>query len=164
MTPFKYCPDCGDALPARGSPQICPSCGAEHYQHSHPCAGAVVERDGKVLLVRRAVEPFRDHWDLPGGFLEAGEHPSDGAIREVAEETGLEVELLQELGTYIDTYGTEGNHTLNHYYLAKIAGGTLGPADDAAELAWFGPRELPEPIAFPHLREVLEKWAGGRDV
>ena len=161
---YKFCSNCGHALSLEGSPQVCQDCGAEHYQHSHPCAGALVVRDGKVLLVRRGVEPFRDHWDLPGGFLEAGEHPRQGAIREVAEETGLEVELLRDVGTYMDTYGDDGDYTLNHYYVARITGGTLGPADDAAELAWFGPGELPEPIAFSHCREVLENWAGGRDV
>ena len=78
---FRYCPMCGSALAEqeidarrRG---VCPACGYVHWRNAKPCAGALVIRNGKVLLVRRAVEPFKGYWDIPGGFCEADEHPAE---------------------------------------------------------------------------------------
>ena len=117
-----------------------------------------MERDGKVLLVRRAIAPYRGYWDIPGGFLEAGEHPERGALREVREETGLRVELIGLLGVYLDRYGPD--RTLNLYYRARVLGGRERPADDAMALAWFAPGELPARLAYPrHARRVLADWA-----
>jgi len=68
----------------------------------------LVVKGGRLLLVKRGVEPYEGCWDIPGGFLEAGEHPEDGAVREVQEETGLKVRLRGFFGAYIDTYGQGG--------------------------------------------------------
>jgi ADP-ribose pyrophosphatase YjhB (NUDIX family) len=142
--------------------QTCSACGAVHFRNAKPCAGALVVRDGRVLLGRRAVAPARGCWDIPGGFLDPWEHPADGAVREVAEETGLQVRLTGLLAVVVDTYH-ERDYTLNVYYLAEVLGGTEHPADDLAELRWFGPAELPEELAFPHCRGVLAAWqASGR--
>jgi 8-oxo-dGTP diphosphatase len=136
-----------------------------HYRNAKPCAGALVTRDGRLLLVKRSIEPYLGHWDIPGGFLEADEHPSAGAIREVREETGLEVRLTGLLGLYMGRYGDGGFHCLNIYFLAEVVGGEERPADDtaalseAADLAWFAPDELPEAIAFDHAHQVLKDWA-----
>jgi 8-oxo-dGTP diphosphatase len=98
------------------------------------------------------IEPYRGWWDIPGGFLAPGEHPAMGAAREVLEETGLVVEPGELLGIWMDTYGAgdELAHTLNCYYVARVVGGVERPADDAAELGWFGPDHLPAEIAFAH--------------
>jgi ADP-ribose pyrophosphatase YjhB (NUDIX family) len=113
-----------------------------------------------VLLVRRAIEPYKGWWDIPGGFLEPGEHPAAGAAREVLKETGLIVEPTELLGIWIDTYGADDEraYTLSCHYLAQVVGGEERAADDAAELAWFGPDELPDEIAFAHQPAVLEAW------
>ncbi|MGH9036149.1 MAG: NUDIX domain-containing protein, partial [Acidimicrobiia bacterium] len=68
-----FCSTCGSRLPAP-LPATCPSCGAEHYRNAKPCAGALVMRDGKLLLMRRAHEPWLGRWDIPGGFCEVDEH------------------------------------------------------------------------------------------
>jgi ADP-ribose pyrophosphatase YjhB (NUDIX family) len=130
-----------------------------HYRNAKPCAGAVVVRDGRVLLGRRAVEPALGAWDIPGGFLEPWEHPAECAVREVAEETGLQVRLTQLLSVVVDTY-QERVYTLNLYYLAEVVGGDEQPADDLAELRWFAPHELPTPaeLAFAHCAPVLDSW------
>jgi ADP-ribose pyrophosphatase YjhB (NUDIX family) len=137
----------------------CTACGHVHYRNAKPCAGALVARDGRLLLVKRAIQPFLGYWDIPGGFLEEDEHPETGAIREALEETGLKVRLTDLFGFYVDRYGDEGDYCLNIYFLAEVVGGQERPADDAAELAWFAPNELPEQIAFDHAREVLDDWA-----
>ena len=171
MHHLKFCPLCGAGL-TRRSAEVgptahfeCTGCGEPLYENSKPCASALVERDGRLLLVRRDVEPFKGYWDIPGGFLDPGEHPADGAIREVREETGLIVELREWLGIWIDTYGSGDRqvYTLNCYYLAEPVGGEARPADDAAELGWFGPDELPERIAFEHAPLVLTEWARGQE-
>jgi ADP-ribose pyrophosphatase YjhB (NUDIX family)/predicted GIY-YIG superfamily endonuclease len=165
QAPVRFCFHCGGLLKevARssdaGSHQVCTACGRVHYRNAKPCAGALIARDGRLLLVKRAIQPFLGYWDIPGGFLEEDEHPEAGAIREALEETGLEVRLTRLLGFYMDRYGDEGDYCLNIYFLAEVVGGQERPADDAAELAWFAPDELPDQIAFNHTREVLDDWA-----
>jgi ADP-ribose pyrophosphatase YjhB (NUDIX family) len=116
----------------------------------------LLERDGKVLLARRDIEPRRGFWDVPGGFLEEGEEPLAGLRREYREETGLEIEPVEWLGTHLEPY--------DHYFvlgLTWLVRGEGDPqaADDVAELRWFGPGELPGEMAFSHQDELLRSWA-----
>jgi ADP-ribose pyrophosphatase YjhB (NUDIX family) len=141
----------------------CASCGFVCYASSKATACAVVvDEDGRVLLARRAFEPFKDYWDLPGGFLEEGEHPLDGLRRELLEETGLQVEPLEFLGVWMDRYGGDStaDATLNLYWTARATGGEPRPADDVTELAWFEPAELPGPdeLAFDNVPKVIAAW------
>ena len=120
----------------------------------------VVER-GRVLLARRAGEPFRGYWDLPGGFLDEGEHPLDALTRELGEETGLEVEPEDFIGVWMDRYGDaeDAHATLNLYWTARVVAGDAKPADDVSELAWFLPDELPPAREFAfHIADVLATW------
>ena len=159
---MRYCPNCAAPVPHR-PPVTCPACGAEHWRNAKPCAGALVtDGGGRLLLVRRASEPWRGWWDIPGGFCEAEEHPMAAAVRETAEETGISVEVTGYLGTWLDRYpgAADPDHvvTLNAYYHAT-AGGAVGQpdADETAEIGWFGADELPD-IAFDHARLVLAAW------
>lgn len=157
---YNFCFHCGAQLPSANesfAPQHCANCGRTHYHNSKPCAGALIVRDGRVLLVKRAVEPFKDHWDLPGGFLEAGEHPLDGMFREVREETGLDVRVLGFLGEYIDRYHYQDEefYTLSSYYVVEPMSGTLRAADDVDAFQWFALDALPDAIAFEHPHAVL---------
>ncbi len=159
--PFNYCPNCGAKLPpvtSPSAPQTCLSCGAVHFHNSRPCAGALVIKNGQVLLARRAFQPYRNYWDIPGGFLEPGEHPEDGARREVNEETGLEIRLTGLHRICMDQYGADGEPTLNIFYLAEPIAGNENPASDVSELGWFSPEALPEPVAFAHASHVLADW------
>jgi len=163
--PINFCARCGapvDPRPEGGQiVYVCarPTCGYATYRNAKPCAGVLLEDRGRLLLVRRAVAPFRGDWDIPGGFLFEWEHPADGALRETLEETGLEIELTALLGVFIDSYGAAGYNTLNVYYRARVTGGTLRPSDDAERAEWFAPHELPDNMAFPdHERHVLDLW------
>ena len=101
--------------------------------------GAVVVHDGRVLLVRRGTEPLKGHWTLPGGLLEVGEALVAGVIREVREETGLDVEPI-ELIELLDRVHREGDRVRYHYviadYLCRVTGGELRAASDADAVRW----------------------------
>jgi 8-oxo-dGTP diphosphatase len=161
MMTYSFCPKCGQALhcrPIDGVERLaCSSCGFIFYQNSKPCVGVLAVKEGQLLLVRRAIEPYFGYWDIPGGFLEAGEHPEAGAIREMVEETGLVIEPVEILGLYMSTYGPAGEPTLNICYLAEVAGGQPRPASDASDLRWFDLDDLPEQIAFDWSHEALAR-------
>jgi len=136
--------------------EICPECGHKMFRNSKPCAGALIIEEGKLLLVKRGIEPYKGFWDIPGGFLNEKEHPRDGAIREAREETGLTIEPMEILDIFIDKYKGQG-YTHNTYYTANVVKGEVKAGDDAVEAKWFPIDELPREIAFPdHAFRVLK--------
>ncbi len=157
---WQYCPKCAGHLEAAGGvgPKRCGRCGAVFYFNPKPTASAVVTRNGRALLVRRARPPFEGYWDLPGGFIEPDEDPIAAVKREVREETGLEIEIVDLLGIFPDRYGEAGEPTLNIHYLARAGTGEARPADDVAGAAWFSPNELPETVAFKNVAQALAAW------
>src|SRR5438046_1221379 len=136
---WRFCPRCKQELEARERGHLaCPGCGSAYYANSAPAVQGLLVRDGRILLGRRAIEPRRGCWDLPGGFLEEGEEPLDGLRREFREETGLAIEPLRWLGTHLEPY--------DHYFVLGLtwlvrADGEPRPDDDVEELRWFGPNE-----------------------
>lgn len=116
------------------------------------CAGAVVLDDsGRVLLVRRANEPSRGLWSLPGGRVEPGETAADAAAREVLEETGLVVSVGRllarvDLGPfYVDDFA------------ARVVSGSLVAGDDALDAGWFTVDEMRSMALSPNLLAELER-------
>jgi ADP-ribose pyrophosphatase YjhB (NUDIX family) len=118
------------------------------------------------MLIKRAKTPCQGDWDIPGGFMEFGEHPSATAKREVFEETGFEIQITGLLGIWMDEYGPEPipelrDSTLNIYYCATLCDNSLERLDplEVAEIGWFLPDQLPSNIAFPdHECKVLRTW------
>jgi 8-oxo-dGTP diphosphatase len=160
---WKWCPRCRGELRGDLSRLECPACGFVTYPSSKATAGALcVDERGRVLLARRREEPFRGRWDIPGGFLEEGEHPLDGVRRELHEETGLEIEPLEFLGVWMDRYGGDSaaEATLNFYWTARVLSGEPKPADDVDALRWFAADELPDRdgLAFENVPLVLSAW------
>jgi 8-oxo-dGTP diphosphatase len=117
----------------------------------------LIEQSAKVVLVRRAEMPAKGLWCLPSGFVEYDESPAEAAVRECLEETGLEVRLvgLLEVSQYLSELRGPGILVL---YRGEVVGGEPCPGDDASEVGFFGPEELPDDIAFPSNRRALERW------
>jgi len=107
--------------------------------------GALIFDRGKILLVERGKEPLKGYWSLPGGVLEIGETLEQGIVREVREETGLEVEPLKLLEIFEriirDSHGAPEYHYVLIDYICRVTGGSLRAADDASRVAWV-PRRL----------------------
>jgi 8-oxo-dGTP diphosphatase len=101
--------------------------------------GAVIVQQDRVLLVKRATEPARGRWSIPGGLIDVGETLAEAVIREVREETGLDVEPL-ELVELLDRIYRDGDRVRYHYviadYLCRVVGGTLHAASDADAARW----------------------------
>jgi 8-oxo-dGTP diphosphatase len=97
-------------------------------------------------------------WDIPGGFIDCGETAEEAAIREMLEETGLQVKVTQYFGSFSDSYGDGEEPTLNLCFLAEPCGGIMSPQSDVAELQWFLPSEMPRKMAFAHQYLVLQLW------
>ncbi len=162
---WRLCPRCGGALAARPGSVACGACGLVVYAKPAPAICALVEdAAGRVLLGRRSGDPRAGLWDALGGFMEEGEQPFETLVRELREETGLNVEPGEFIAAIADTYGEEGGHTLNLCWTARVLGGEPRADDDVAELRWFAPDELPPPeeLAFANGAEFLRLWLARR--
>lgn len=165
---WSHCPKCKSDLavgPVAGEDcdrLHCGMCGLVLYDNPAPTSCAVIVRNGELMLTLRAIEPHEGDWDLPGGYIEVGEHPEEALVREMREETGLEVEITGMLGIFLDTYGDGGTDTLNICYEAGITGGNEAPASDVTAIGWFAPDEIPANLAFRNTREALDAWLAKR--
>ena len=136
-------------------------CGESTYLSPKPAScGVVVDAQGRVLIGRRAGDPRGGLWDVLGGFLDPGESPESGLVRELREEIGVDCTVGRYLGGFPDEYGDDGDATLNLAYECRIVAGEPRAADDVSELAWFAPSELPpsEEFAFRSSVEILDAW------
>jgi len=152
---WRFCPRCAGKLTWSADHFESAGCGAWDWANALPGVQGLLVRDGRVLLARRAHEPRKGWWDLPGGFLGETETPEDGLRREFLEETGIAVDPVEIMRIDIEPYGHR--HVFSVTYVVTGAGEPV-PADDVAELRWFAPDELPE-MAFPGQNDVLRVWA-----
>jgi ADP-ribose pyrophosphatase YjhB (NUDIX family) len=158
----RYCPLCATELEPRASSgpdpdrPTCPNCGWVHYDNPAPTVQAWIERDGEYLALRRAAEPLRGEWNMPGGFVESGEGGPEAIAREVLEETGLEIEAEDVIGIFSSQYG-EGEDALAIFdvaYRCRLLGGEIEISDESLEAGWFSLDEFPRP-AFEGERKAL---------
>lgn len=135
----------------------CPACGHIHFTDPKVGVGVLLVEDGRVLLVRRAVEPEKGKWSIPAGYVDHGEDPKETAAREVREETGLEVSIDGLLDVYHNP-PAQGGASIFILYLARKTGGVLRPGDDADRAEFFAVERLPE-LAFANTRLALSHFA-----
>ena len=143
---YRYCPQCGAQVElqnkeGRNRP-VCSACGHIIYED-------------KVLLTLRDVEPKMGEWCLPGGFLEWGESPEEGAKRELFEETGLNAEELSLVGVYDSVTGAR-LHVLLVAYRVTLWTGTPVAGDDASEVRWFDIDSVPALAFAVHEKALLD--------
>jgi 8-oxo-dGTP diphosphatase len=154
---FEYCPTCGNPLDSAEEDgrcrMKCAECGFIQYRNPAAAVGVLIRRGGEVLLVQRRYEPYMGKWVIPSGFIEYDEDLKGAARREVAEETGLDVELTGLLSAESCFDDPRGNAILI-LFAGQITGGSLEAGDDAEQVAFFPLDGLPE-IAFEAHRKVL---------
>jgi 8-oxo-dGTP diphosphatase len=162
---FRFCPSCGGALHSRllkaGDPErlVCAACGFIFYLDPKVAVGTIIrDDDGRVVLVRRAIEPGYGLWVFPGGYVDRGEEITAAAIREAREESGLEVRL----GELVNIYSYPGASPIIIVYTATVTGGALCRDDDEClEAGWFAADQVPwEALAFRSTREALQEYFG----
>ena len=154
---YRFCSQCGGSLVIKlceGQERpVCISCGFIVYVNPVPAACEVVLENGKVLLTLRATDPHKGMWCLPGGFIEWGESPEEGAKRELFEETGIRAEQLKLAGVY-DSISGPKRHVMLVAYRVLVWSGELSAGDDADEATWFDIENIP-PLAFKVHERVL---------
>lgn len=151
VTP-RYCQLCGRDLVERfvaGETRMrlqCEGCGFIHYLNPRVVSSVIVEHAGRLLLQRRAIEPRAGYWTFPGGFLEVGETPEEGALREAKEEVGLDVELGPLLGVYARP---DVGIVLIVYEGTSASTDATAADHESTEVRWFSIEDIPWPdLAF----------------
>lgn len=163
---YRFCPSCGVLLERRmvrpGEPErlACPGCEFVHYLNPKVAVGTIIAAGGgRLVMVRRAIQPGYGLWVFPGGFVDRGEPLEAAAIREAREECGLEVRL----DALVHAYSYRDAAPVVIVYAATAVGGELLIDDESLEAALFAPVELPwHALAFDSTRDALRDYLDGR--
>jgi ADP-ribose pyrophosphatase YjhB (NUDIX family) len=158
---YKFCPWCRAILIEKkldGRTRLrCPDCDFVWYKNPVPAAGAIISDGDRLLLVKRKYAPEIGGWTLPAGFMEYDESPMECCIREIKEETGLDIKIT---GLFWNYKAGDDPRTMVVLilYLADMIGGELKPGDDAAEVDFFALDNLPANIAFSAHRRAIADY------
>ena len=161
MTDLNFCPRCSHALENQfkfgRTRRVCPNCGFIFFEDPKVAAAVLAERDGRVALVKRAVDPRKGAWALPAGFVEIDESPIEAAARECREETGCLAQINDVLGVF---HGRDNPNSpvILIVFWAQIISGELKADDDVDEVRLFAPDEIPDNLAFESTQVALAKW------
>ena len=158
---FRFCPRCGGGLSGqrekcqRPVHFVCEACSFVIYADPKVSACAIPRLDGRIVLLRRGIEPAYGKWVFPGGFVDRGERVEDAAIRETKEEVNLDVRVRRLL----NVYSYPDHPVVVIVYVADVIGGELGARDETLEARTFLPQEIPWPdLAFPSTRDALSDY------
>jgi ADP-ribose pyrophosphatase YjhB (NUDIX family) len=159
-SPPRFCPGCGEPLEQRfvaaeeRERLVCTACGEIHYINPKVVAGVVPAQDGRVWLLRRAIQPRLGAWTFPAGFMEMGETVEQAARRETFEELHMEVRITKLL----NIYSRPSSPTVLIVYLADALSDPTG-GSEALEFARFKPDEIPwRSLAFWNTEAALRDW------
>ena len=157
--PYRFCPYCSAELADREDGpllrRVCTRCGFVQYRNPVVGVAVILLRDGRVLLGRRAGS-YRGQWCIPCGYVEWDEDIRDAGCREFLEETGLRVRLTRVYAAHSNFHNPR-SHTVGVWFLGEQEGGRLEAGDDLEAVQFFDLDRLPEPLAFPTDRLVLEQ-------
>ena len=163
---YRFCPACGGALGKRslkaGDPDrlVCGSCGFVFYLDPKVAVGTIITDDqGRLVLVKRAIEPGYGKWVFPGGYVDRGEEITLAAVREAREEAGLDVRLDH----LVNIYSYAGRAPVIIVYAATMLSGEMAVDDEGLEVREFDLDEIPwDDLAFRSTREALKDYIDGR--
>jgi ADP-ribose pyrophosphatase YjhB (NUDIX family) len=161
-----HCSQCGQRLEERSvgagegkTVPVCPACGAVHWIDPKVAAGCLVVREGRVLLLRRGIEPGYGRWVFPGGHVDRGETLEGAALRETREECGA----LARIEGLLGVYSYPGRPVIVAAYRATLLPGSPEPyaADETLEVGWFAPEEIDGvDLAFRSSADALSALLG----
>lgn len=160
---YQFCPFCGEKLSIKEGEKkerkYCPSCKWTYYPHVAVAVAAVIARKDRVLMVKRAREPYKGTWMFPAGFIEFGEHPEETLSREVLEETGLKIKkaVFFRIEQVDDDPRSPGHFCL--VYRVRTAGKVLGTIktdkEENSDVGWFEIKNPPE-IGWKSHKEIMK--------
>jgi ADP-ribose pyrophosphatase YjhB (NUDIX family) len=165
---YRFCPKCGSGLGTKRIKEFEPdrlvcsgaACGFVLYLNPKVAAGAVIEHDGGIVLLKREIAPRAGYWVHPGGFVDRGETLERAAIRESKEEVGLDIELGRLLGAF----SFNDSEVVVIAYAARSVGGNLIAGDESLEACSFRRDEIPwEHLAFPSTHLALREFLRTQD-
>lgn len=159
---FKFCPMCATPLEEKYTfdslRSVCPACGFIHFLDPKVVVVVVVEHQGRILLGRRNINPGMGMWNIPGGYVNRGEKVEEAAIREIKEETNLDIELDGLVGVYSEK---DQPHVIV-VYSARVLKDDIsaieGQPEEVTELEFFAPSAMPE-MAFGSEAQILIDWS-----
>jgi 8-oxo-dGTP diphosphatase len=159
---YRFCPACGGRLenrqlkPADPERPVCIACGFIFYMDPKVAVGTIIRAaDGRLVLVRRAIEPGYGLWVFPGGYVDRGEEITAAAVREAREESGLEVRL----DSLVNIYSYPGPSPIIIVYAATAIAGELCSDEECLEAALFHEHEIPwTQLAFRSTAEALRDY------
>ncbi|MHC4207697.1 MAG: NUDIX hydrolase [Planctomycetota bacterium] len=160
--PFNRCPACGscDIVFENNKKFRCRDGSFTYFHNVAAAVGAILEYDGKVVLIKRAKEPGKGKLDLPGGFVDPKESAEDAVIRETKEEINIDIKELKYLGSFPNVYKYEDvlYHTCDLFFYCKIdALPTDFDRKEIEELILINPLEIPDDkIAFESVKRGLD--------
>ena len=137
--------------------EVCPACGWIHYQHLKVSVAAQIETADGLLLLKRVQDPWKGSWNLPAGYVEVDEPPEMAVVREVCEETGLEVSAVDLIGNYYYQDDPRGNGLLL-VFRTEIEPGRLRINHESQKAEYFPPNRLPENICGAGHRRAVQIW------
>jgi len=158
---YRFCPVCGGNLNSltlkEHEPErlVCSQCQFVFYQDPKLVACAIIEMSGKIILLKRSIDPQKGKWVMPGGYVDRGEEVRAAAVRETKEECGLETRITKLHGVY--SYPQK--LAVIVVYLAEVLGGELKAGDEADEARLYRPEEIPwDDLAFKSTSDALRDY------
>lgn len=161
---FKYCPKCGSELFEEHNfkSKHCANCGFTYYQNpSSSTAAFILNSKGELLVARRGKEPALGTLDLPGGFVDNGESGEQAIVREIKEETGLNIQKVEYMFSIPNIYLYSGMHihTLDMFYLCHTEEEAIQAADDVAECFWVPLKDVyVERFGLRSIRQAVHRF------
>ena len=160
----KFCSRCGTAMQAAIPPgedrerPVCPSCSFVHYENPRIVAGCIVEEGDSILMCKRAIEPMRGRWTIPGGYLELDESTPEGAVRETLEEADARVDVVAP-HAYLDVPNISQVYSI---FRARFRKPGFGPGPESLEVRMVPADEIPwDELSFPVVHFALRLWLDG---